>query len=242
MASLCLPFWFWGDETLIYVSEISSLFLSLLYPFKWYCCRKPNSWRYDSSEKTPFPLSKMWSIFLRHACGMLPSPPPSSWQFWLKLKPPEWQFSAPWLSELLEEVWGHDTHARSSRRTLLQRWGGRQGHGHWTSKDGQRLGEVKLGKSNMGKQRWSMTWTRKKGQRNGQGKMVKDGQVKMGHLSLNMIDTRETPTTSMSKRFAEGGHNQTTATIWNQEIFIMCFSHWSFKPGDRIYPPFWRAP
>ena len=60
----------------------------------------------------------------------------------------------------------------------------------------------------MDKQRWSMTWTSKEGQRNGEGKMVKDGQVKMGHLSLNMIDTRETPTTSMSKRFAEGCHNK----------------------------------
>ena len=62
--------------------------------------------------------------------------------------------------------------------------------------------------NDMDKQRWSMTWTSKEGQRNGEGKMVKDGQVKMGHLSLNMIDTRETPTTSMSKRFAEGCQNK----------------------------------
>ena len=73
----------------------------------------------------------------------------------------------------------------------------------WTRKDGQRWTS----------EDGTMTWTSKEGQRNGQGKMVKDGQVKMGHLSLNMIDTRETPTTSMSKRFAEECHNQTTATI-----------------------------
>ena len=95
-------------------------------------------------------------------------------------------------------------------------------------------GQVKMVKdrqakmvNDMDKQRGATKWTRKKGQRNGQGKMVKDEQVKMGHLSLNMIDTRETPTTSMSKRFAEGGHNQTTATIksGNLHNLLMCFSH-----------------
>ena len=87
----------------------------------------------------------------------------------------------------------------------------------------------------MDKQAWSMAWTSKEGQRNGQGEMVKDGQVKMGHLSLNMIDTRETPTTSMSKRFAEECHNQTTATIKSGNLHNVLQS---FKPGDRIYPPF----
>ena len=111
----------------------------------------------------------------------------------------------------------------------------------WTSKDGQKStskdGQMdKWRWSRMDMQRWSMTWTSKEGQRNGQGKMVKDGQVKMGHLSLNMIDTRETPTTSMSKRFAEGCHNQTTATIWNQEIFIMFLSHSNL--AIACIPPF----
>ena len=90
--------------------------------------------------------------------------------------------------------------------------------------------------NDMDKQRWSMTWTSKEGQRNGEGKMVKDGQVKMGHLSLNMIDTRETPTTSMSKRFAERCHNKkTTASMKSGNLHHVLQS---FKPGDRMYPPF----
>ena len=151
MASLCLPFWFWGDEKLIYVSEISSLFLSLLYPLKWYCCRKPNSWRYDSSEKTRFPLSKMWSIFLRNGeCYQIPLLLLTIFVLtkttWMTVFRP----LALWIARR-----GLRTrHTRKIFKTDTAPALGRSSR-TWTSKGGQRHGEAKMGKSKIDKWRWS---------------------------------------------------------------------------------------
>ena len=54
---------------------------------------------------------------------------------------------------------------------MMVKWTSKDGQRHgqvkmvkWTSKDDQRQGEVRMGKSNMDKQRGAMKWTSKGGQ------------------------------------------------------------------------------